>query len=241
MPGDRFRRALLLRILRTLPYESRMIPGVAYDAANPEFNGYTAKGIADYLKTSQSRDRGVEGTWIAHSRALEEVEDREGFTVVLEDDFVCRRDFFAEALRRVNAFDRDFDVILFDPHGNGPLAAHQVAPTIYQSQGESFPHYWGSHCVLVNNRNIPKILAIKRQFEIKDMDGFFLRNDTGLNNYLFYTGKCRQVSFGTHTGRYKPHFLLLLAGLLMWTVWTRCTYLFSKPAAASGRDPAIAG
>lgn len=240
MPRDRHRRTLLRKILVTLPYESRMVPGVEYDPRNPEFEGYTAAGVADYLQSSPKRVKGVVGTWIAHSRALEDVKHREGITVVLEDDFVCRPGFFAEALRMVNRFDQDFDLILFDSLGIGPAATDEVSPNVYQSNGKTYPYYYGAHCVLVNNRSIPKILEIKRAFEIKDVDGFFLGTHTGLTTYLFYTGKCSQVFFGSHNSMLRQGLLTQILGTLSWAFWTRFAYVFGKAAHAPGRD-AVAG
>jgi hypothetical protein len=116
--------------------------------------------------------------------------------VVLEDDFVCRPKFFENALRMVNAFDRDFDVILFDPWGTGPLAKHKIAENIYFPANCTYPYYGGSHCLFINNTRIPRILEAKLTSEVMDYDGFLLGSGK-IDTYIFYTKECATQPFGS--------------------------------------------
>jgi GR25 family glycosyltransferase involved in LPS biosynthesis len=222
MPADRVRRALLKRLLRTLPYENRLVPGVAYAPHEPSLAKYITGGIQDYVLENPQRMRGVVGLWISHSMALESVDADEGVTVILEDDFVCTPDFFEVAIKMVNEFERDFDVIMFDCAGSGPREVHKIAPGIYQTDGESFPTYWGSHCLFVNNRSVRKILQVKQNYPVKDIDGFHLMRDHPLEVFLFYTGKCRQIFFGTNMGgtQTRP----IKSVLAQWRRWTGGQY-----------------
>jgi len=115
---------------------------------------------------------------------------------VLEDDFVCRPKFFENALRMVEAFDREFDVILFDPWGTGPLAKHQIAENIYYPANCTYPYYGGTHCLFINNARIPSILEAKRTSEVMDYDGFLLGSGK-IDTYVFYTKECATRPFGS--------------------------------------------
>jgi GR25 family glycosyltransferase involved in LPS biosynthesis len=145
----------------------------------------------EYLKKEENKCRykGVIGCWIAHSRILEPIKERVGITVILEDDFVCKKDFFENALRMVNSFDKDFDVVIFDPFGEGPLGMHRVAENIYTANKYTYPYYHGIHCMFVRNDRIPKILEAKLNSQILDYDAFLLI-DANIDSYIFYTGAC---------------------------------------------------
>jgi hypothetical protein len=221
LPDDSLRRRLIERLLRKLPFPSRLVPGVVYDPGNPqEFARYTRGGITDYLSTQPNRIRGVVGLWIANSKAIEDVVDEDGITVVLEDDFVCKSSFFDTAREMVEKFARPFDVIMFDCQGS-PREIHKIAENVYHAKGESFPAYWGSHVLFVNNRSIPKILEAKAKFGAMDVDGFFLHPHTGLDVYQFYTGKARQLPMGSRISNYATNFYADLVSILTWFVWTR--------------------
>lgn len=224
MPGDFFRRSLLKLLLRKLPYRHHWIRGVAYDVNNLAQQKYVAGGVQQYLSEQPIRSKGVVGLWIAHSLALEAIEEREGITVIVEDDFVCRADFFEVAQRMVNDFDRQFDVIMFDCLGSGPLESHKISTNVYQSEGETFPVYWGSHCLFVNNRSIEKILKAKQVWPAKDIDGFHLERSSGLDVFLFYTGRCTQIYFGSRISGTGQTVKSFIRGLTTWFKWTRGTY-----------------
>lgn len=220
LPADTLRRALLTRLLRSFPYEYRLVPAVAYDPAEPKLEKYLAAGIEPYVTMEPPpRMRGIIGLWISHSMALESIDQEDGITIILEDDFVCKPDFFDVALKMVNDFGRDFDVILFDPEGSGPREAHRIAPGIYQSDGETYPAYHGSHCMFVNNRSVRKILRLKQTHPAKDIDGFLLERGKDLDAFLFYTGKCQQLWLGTNLEGIGPP--PVREALAKWRKWTR--------------------
>lgn len=220
LPDESLRRGLLERLLARLPYPNRLVPGVIYDPDDPRFEPYTRGGIIDYLAGQPDRFRGVVGLWIANSKALEDIVDRDGVTVVLEDDFVCKPTFFETARDMLSKFDRPFDVVMFDCMGT-PREAHRIAKNVYRSDGESFPTYWGSHVLFVNNRSIPKILETKRRFTAMDVDGFYLQPSTGLDVYQFYTGLCCQLYFGSRVSNYARDRHSDLAAIRAWRSWTR--------------------
>lgn len=219
LPDDSLRMRLLQRLLDMLPYPARLVPGVVYDAANPDYEPYIRGGMAPYLSLQPNRVRGVVGLWIANSKAIEDITEREGITVVVEDDFVCKASFFDTALEMLARFDRPFDVIMFDCQGK-PRAAHRIANGVYRSDGETFPTYWGSHVLFVNNRSIPKILEAKQKFNVMDVDGFYLQPSSGLEVYQFYTGKCRQLYFGSRISHFARTRFTDLVSIATWYFWT---------------------
>jgi hypothetical protein len=220
LPDESLRRRLLERLLIRVPYPSRLVPGVVYDPANPDFEPYTRRGIAEYVTAHPGRVKGVVGLWIANSRAIEDIVERDGVTVVLEDDFVCTSSFFDTARDMLARFDRPFDVIMFDCMGK-PRDAHKIMENVYRTDGETFPTYWGSHVLFVNNRSIDRILEAKRNFTVMDVDGFFLHPGTGLEVYQFYTGKCRQLYFGSRVSHAARSRFTDLISVLTWHFWTR--------------------
>lgn len=235
---DSLRRRLLERLLKKLPYPNRLVPGVVYDPDNAEFEPYVLGGIAPYLSVQPNRFRGVLGLWIANSKAMEDVGDRDGITVVLEDDFVCKSNFFDTACRMVRKFDRPFDIIMFDCMGE-PREAHKITENVYRSDGETFPTYWGSHVLFVNNQSIPKILETKQRFNAMDIDGFYLQPSTGLDVYQFYTGKSRQLYFGSRVSNYTRSRYSDLVSIVSWFFWTRGFQRPRTPVHASRNSPEI--
>lgn len=209
------KRVLMGLLLRKLKYPKKRVDGVVWDGNKSECSNLVKNGLEDYLKKERiSRQRGVIGCWIAHTNALKDVESDEGITVVLEDDFVCKKDFFDNALAMIAECGRNFDVLIFDPSGTGPRSEDFIKPGIYKLKGHSYPYYHGSHCLFVNNRSIQKILMIKEKTPIKDYDGFLLYNNE-INSYVFYTGKSGTVLFGSDvSGISGLH--VLLRGLKKW-------------------------
>ncbi|MDO6435737.1 hypothetical protein Q4E93_34300 [Flavitalea sp. BT771] len=184
-----WKRNLFIRLLlRAVPYKVVRFPGVSFDKSDHEFDKYLKHDVRPDLKEkNKDRYKGVVGCWIAHSRVLEPIKERKGVTVVLEDDFVCRRNFFNDALKMVNTFDRDFDIIVFDPCGKGPFGMHKVSENIYSPKKYCSPFYLGSQCLFVNNEKIPKILDAKLNAVILDYDAFVFCGGM-IDSYLFYTG-----------------------------------------------------
>lgn len=191
------RRLFMKLLLRSSGHKVFRCPGVRYDAKNNAHNRYMKNGLhssPDYVV--KDRLEGIIGCWIAHSHALEDVCEQSGITVVLEDDFVCQSNFFENALRMVNTFERDFDIILFDTWGTGPLKIHKISDNIYSPRYHSYPYYGGTHCLFVNNARISKILEAKLNFPVLDYDGFLL--GTGkLETYVFFTGQCASRMIGS--------------------------------------------
>ncbi len=195
---DFIRRFLLRTLLCNLKCEKKWIPGVTYDGKNPVHKAFLKNGCQPYLKGKmhQHRQKGVVGCWIAHTNALEDIKEEEGLTVILEDDFVCQRGFFTKAVNMLREFDQVFDIVIFDPHGSGPLSEHCIGKDIYLNGG-TWPEYWGSHFLFINNENVPKIIEAKRNSPISDYDGFLTTN-TELKIYLFYSRKCTTINFGSN-------------------------------------------
>jgi len=109
---------------------------------------------------------------------------------------------------------------MFDCQGT-PREIHKVAKNVYHSNGESFPAYWGSHALFVNNRSISKILEAKQKFGAMDIDGFFMRLDTGLDVYQFYTGNARQLHMGSRISDFGTSPYSNFIAILTWFLWTR--------------------
>jgi hypothetical protein len=201
MGKNLLKRKLMRQQLLKYPYPFKWVPGVLYYSSDPAFSKYTKNGVESYVP--HSRLNGVVGCWIAHSHAIEDVTETEGVTIILEDDFVCRPSFFDKALTMLERFDRDFDIIFFDPRGSGGVDIHLVYPNIYRPMN-SFPsyefcgpqYYCGSQCLFINNRSISKILNIKLECAIKDIDGFLLMQKD-LNTYVFYTGISKALWLGS--------------------------------------------
>ncbi|WP_316832959.1 glycosyltransferase family 25 protein [Pedobacter aquatilis] len=185
---NQLRKARMEDLLVKFPYPYSRIEGVQYEEANPSYQHYTKQGTKPYLEGYVFR-KGVIGCWIAHSKALESIQSRSGISVILEDDFCCHEDFFTQALNRIENFKQPFDLLIFDPWGKGPLAAHKIAEHIYRPLDCTHPYYGGSHCVFVNNERIDEILDIKCQAKVMDYDGFLLEHPQ-INCFVFYTGLC---------------------------------------------------
>ena len=196
---DWIRRFLLRILLRNLSCEKKWIPGVIYDAGNTKYKKYVKNGFAPYMKEkgNKCRQRGIIGCWIAHSHALEDINDREGISIIIEDDFICQPGFFQKAIMMLNEFDREFDIIVFDPSGSGPMPEHKICNNIYRNNGGAWPVYWGSHCLFVNNKSIPKILDDTLNSQVFDYDSYLIGN-TELKVYLFYSNMSTVVDFGSN-------------------------------------------
>lgn len=195
MEKDHEKRFLLEKVLSRYTYSIQRISGVAYSQNPDSYKNYTLNGLASYVASdSLKRQNGVIGCWIAHVQALESTVETEGYTVVVEDDFVCKDSFFEKALAMLNNSSIDLDVAIFDPKGEGPLSCHLIQNGIYNSQGDSFPLYAGSHCVFYKNSRIQALLKIINSSEIRDYDGYLLCNQN-IKTYLFYTGLSRTIYF----------------------------------------------
>jgi GR25 family glycosyltransferase involved in LPS biosynthesis len=210
------RKYLIEKLLAKFNFPFSRVPGVTYEVGNPDFEKYVVCGLEQYVREKPySRQKGVIGCWIAHSKALENVTEQDGITVVLEDDFVCRAHFFNKAMQMVNEFKRDFDVIMFDPFGKGPLESHKIVKNIYDPQGATFPLYHGAQCLFVNNKSIPKILDAKLTSQIRDYDGYLFYNDKNIVSYVFYTGASSAIKLGSDIEIKKfrtPFFLSAIIG-----------------------------
>lgn len=201
------KRFLLRLLLRNEPYPNEFVSGVTYDDHNLTQKKYLSNPVGDYLNEIEVfRKHAIIGCWIAHSHALENVIDKDGLTVVLEDDFICKPSFFGRALDMIKNFDRDFDVIIFDPRGTGPCAHHCIGVDKYATQGSTYPEYAGSQCLFVNNRSITKILDIKLSSRIEDIDGF-LMSHRQINTFIFYTGLSKALWLGSDRMRINSIFI----------------------------------
>lgn len=231
MDKNRRRKWLLKSLLGAVPNKILRFPGVKFDARDPAYQKYLLYGFHPSLDPVKDRSRveGIAGCWIAHSHVLEGVSEQTGITVVLEDDFVCRSDFFENALRMVNAFNRDFDIILFDTRGDGPLEGHRVAENIYHPKNYSFPYYSGTHCMFVNNARIAKILDAKLNAQICDYDGFVLTSGK-IDAYVFYTGECGTRALGSdiNPGFKREYDLVDMLMCLLPYTWRERTTRFKR-------------
>ncbi|WGL17554.1 hypothetical protein PVT68_04495 [Microbulbifer bruguierae] len=179
-------------------YTLQRINGVEYDQEYGDHIVHDTVDLEDYLQRENvQRQNGVIGCWLAHTRAIENTRADDGLTVVLEDDFMFRKDFFRKSIDMIINFKRDFDVLIFDPSGLGPKREHFLEPGIFNAKGSSYPYFYGSHCLFYNRRSIPKILKIKQKSKISDYDGFLLSN-TSIKTYIFYTGESMGISLGSN-------------------------------------------
>lgn len=212
------KRILLNILLRKFPYQKSWIKGVKYDKANPAYKKYMKHGTEDYLHsnslTRPNGANGVIGCWIAHSHAIENITDIDGITVVLEDDFACKASFFKAALDMIEKFDRDFDVIVFDPRGDAPPPSYFIKPNICETKETCIPYFIGAQCLFINNKSIEKILNIKLNSKVKDVDGFLFANPN-INTYAFYTGLSHAQWFGSDTMGINS-FQILKRGIKDW-------------------------
>lgn len=195
MDKDKEKLYLIDKLLKKFPYSRQRVAGVQCSDPLIPVNRYLKHGLLPYLQIdTEARQKGALGCWIAHANALESITSTDGITVVLEDDFVCKDGFFERALKMIENFDRDFDVIMFDPKGDGPLERHSIARDIYDVEGYSFPEYVGSHCLFYNNQRVPFILDTMLNSFVRDFDGFLLVEEK-IKCYVFYTGMSRSVYF----------------------------------------------
>lgn len=191
-----FRRIYIITLLywRRIPF--RRIPGVRYSASCSRYQYYTRQGFFDYLFSPENSHRfnGVVGCWIAHVSAIESISCDYGITMIIEDDFYFDGHFIAMAERMIENFDRDFDILLFDPWGAGPLVDHQIGDGIYKIHGSPIGLYGGTHCVFINNIKRERILDEIRRSKIRDYDSFILENSS-LDIFIFYTYRSSVINF----------------------------------------------
>ncbi|WP_075187333.1 glycosyltransferase family 25 protein [Teredinibacter haidensis] len=199
MDKDVEKRFLISKLLSKFPYASQRIQGVMVNDQNISIENYLKFGFQSYLKKLPvNRQNGVLGCWIAHIKALESITETDGITVVLEDDFVCKEGFFEKALKMIKEFDKDFDVIVFDPSGGGPLDRHSIGSDMYDVDGYSSPEYVGSHCLFYNNKSVKRILKTILSSFVTDFDGFLFKDQT-INSYVFYTGESCSIYYYSDT------------------------------------------
>lgn len=200
LPKDTLRRIFLSFTLRCIKYKKTWVPGVDVMKNPGLIEACKKKGFSDTLRSPEHAFRrlGVAGCWLAHTGVIKSITEREGYTVVLEDDFICHPHFFERANEMIGNFSYDFDVALFDTGGEGPVAADKVADRIYKTNNISHPIYRGAHCLFINNKNIDKILLAINESPIHDYDGFLLHCGA-LRNFIFFTDLCSVVNFGSHT------------------------------------------
>lgn len=188
-------------MLSRCSYASRRVEGVLFDAENNSHEECVKNGFDEYLlSASEDRRNGVAGCWIAHAGALKSIEDREGFSVILEDDFAFKADFFDIALDLISRLDGDFDVVCFDCIESDSCFSDEVFPGLFRTHGKSFPFYRGSHCLFVNNRRVPKILDAIGRSKVKDYDGFLFSTNK-LDVWVASTGRSQVIYLGTDIDR----------------------------------------
>ena len=201
------RRLLVQSVLKNVNYPIIRSPGIVYQPGKQDYDKYAAQGVEDYL-ADLKRKRGVVGCWIAHIKTLESIRERQGITVVIEDDFICAPHFFDVALQMIRDFKDPFDVIVFDTWGEGPLEQHKIKENIYFPANYSYPYYGGTHCLFINNAGIPKIIQAAMSSKIKDYDGYLFRSE-GFSTYIFYTSLCGTRYLGSDiSGEYKVNLYL---------------------------------
>lgn len=221
------RNFVIAAMSRNFPVTPEMVPGIIYDEKSKDHSKYITNGI--YKGIESERTKGVIGCWIAHSKAIETISTTEGITVVLEDDFICTKSFFADAQRIINNISFDFDVLLFDPWGKGPLEIHKVQEHVYHPVFCGYPFYHGTHCIFINNSSIPKILAAKTSSHVVDYDGFLLTNNE-ISTYVVYTGACTQRAIGSDvTPKHKKNLdLPLLLAMALPTKIREQTHAYNR-------------
>lgn len=183
------RRMMIKPLLKNLSFPIIRSPGVVFNFNDLGFQKYLTHGVEEYL-VGTKEEKGVIGCWIAHLKTLESISERSGITVILEDDFVCTDNFFSKAIKMVNDFDYEFDVIAFDTRGDGPLEEQRIAENIYKPK-KYFQKYstgvqFGAQCLFINNSKIPLLIELLLNSKIQDYD-CFLFSSHNINCFLFYT------------------------------------------------------
>lgn len=196
---DKLRRFLLRCLLARFTYPTKWIAGERYEPSDSSQKRFISRGIMSYVKYNPALLPGVLGAWISHWKALEHITFDDGVSVILEDDFACSNLFFEKALKMINNFGQNFDVIMFDMAGEGPHLKHQLLPGVFATSGATFPDYFGAHCLFVNNKSVKRILRSMSKTKAHDPDGFYLMKKNGLRNYAFFTGISTTFFWGSHT------------------------------------------
>lgn len=192
------RRRHITKLFRFQSLPCRRMAGVYYSEGRKKFDKYLKTGVDDYLKADKNgRINGAISCWIAHAKVLESITSKTGLTLVVEDDFSCQSNFLDVALGIVNSFDREFDILICDPQGEGPRNTDKISDEMYLVKGTCYPLYYGSHCLFVNNSKVNKILDSLYNTKIKDYDSFLL-DSMDLNIYIFYTGLSETIKFGSN-------------------------------------------
>jgi glycosyltransferase involved in cell wall biosynthesis/GR25 family glycosyltransferase involved in LPS biosynthesis len=226
---DKLRRFLLSCLLSRFHYPTKWIAAERYEPSNRSHERFIKSGIMPYVKGNPALSPGVLGAWLSHWKALEHITFDDGVSVILEDDFACRDLFFEKALKMINNFGQDFDVIMFDMAGEGPHLKHQLSPGVFATSGATFPDYFGAHCLFVNNRSVKKILRSMSKTKAHDPDGFYLMKMNGLSNYAFYTGISTTFFWGSHTRSVRVSLKDKLTRIFEWFRYVYTPLHFSIP------------
>jgi glycosyltransferase involved in cell wall biosynthesis len=226
---DKLRRFLLSCLLSRFHYPTKWIAAERYEPSNRSHERFIKSGIMPYVKGNPALSPGVLGAWLSHWKALEHITFDDGVSVILEDDFACRDLFFEKALKMINNFGQDFDVIMFDMAGGGPHLKHQLSPGVFATSGATFPDYFGAHCLFVNNRSVKKILRSMSKTKAHDPDGFYLMKMNGLSNYAFYTGISTTFFWGSHTRSVRVSLKDKLNRIFEWFRYVYTPLHFSIP------------
>jgi GR25 family glycosyltransferase involved in LPS biosynthesis len=190
-------RHLFLKLhLMPFRYPKQKIKGVIIRPDDHEMQEHLQHGVHYSVQLDTTKGQGLAGCWIAHSHALQAIENNIGITAILEDDFICTKDFFSSALRLIKELNTEFDVIIFDPVGTGPLEIHKVADGVYQPRAHLYPYYYGTHCLFINNASKSKILAAKQLSQLSEYEHFLLENNA-IKTLICYTGKSGSRNIGS--------------------------------------------
>ena len=118
---------------------------------DPDFN----------LSNDKLRKREI-GCYMSHLNIYKKIKKDKlpGYTIVFEDDFVVKERFLEEIQKIIMSLNHtDFDIIYLGqnrPLENGGNKGNTIIDNIYEMDSNHF--CWGTHGLLIKNKNIDKIL-----------------------------------------------------------------------------------
>jgi len=196
------RRAFMENQLPSLGIPYSRWPAVRLDSltSDPWARAIEERGIAPYVLDGASRLPTV-GCYLSHVSLLDHVA-RNGSpqALVLEDDVAIDAGFVDRARVLVGQLPA-FDLVLFDCFGTGH-PPDRVETDIYRPS-RSFPHYRGTHAVLVGEGRADHVLRVLRSRQIMDIDGLYLTAPE-LACFVVHTGGVRSGGFGSDRAARRP-------------------------------------
>ena len=107
--------------LFALGYDFQRFEAIRYDLNNPNHQTYVnSQGLHPYLTRNQrgiDRQAGVIGCYLSHLKAIENITDTNGYTLIIEDDLFIFLQRFFRSIESFLSQNIEHDLVVIDPRG----------------------------------------------------------------------------------------------------------------------------